>query len=172
MTTLVDGSYAIQKDVVGDANIPDGTYTAARFDVSALFGGSTLTDAIAINTAPHVTHVSKSVFIQDVQVDGDLVCNGAPPSPFWIAGRINGLGDNSGQKGKYVFTSTKVSTMIYDITFPSHPDGSNYTVLLGSTEYHVLYRSETPTSLRIYAVNNSNAFVQQGGGVVSVAILI
>ena len=119
-----------------------------------------------------MTHVNKSIFENELHVKGDLSCDGSSPSPFWIAGNINGSGAVFKQKGKYVFSCAKVSTSIYDITFPAHPDGNRYTVCLSSTEYHVLYRTETPTSFRIYAPNNNNAFSAQGGAVVSVAILI
>jgi len=172
MLSLDASSLSIQKFYAGDPNIPNGWQTLSRFDLSPLFGGSLIADAIATNTAPHVTHVSKSIFEQDLHVKGNLSCDGTTPSPFWIAGNIDAAGAIFKQKGKYVFYCTKVSPMIFDITFPSHPDGDRYTVCLSSTEYHVLYRTETPTSFRIYAANNSNAFTQQGGGVVSVAILI
>ena len=172
MTTLANGSLAIQKAVTGHAYIPHGTYTTARFDVSALFGGSTFTDAIATDVADHVTHVSDSVFRQDLHVLGNVTCEGTTPSPFWIAGNIDSEGTIFKQKGKHTFTCSKLSTCIYDIYFPTHPDGASYTVLLASTEYHAMYRFPTSTYMRIYLLNSSNSFSPQGGGIASVAILI
>jgi len=135
LATLANGSLAIQKAVVGNANIPDGTYTAARFDISALFGGSTFTNAVAADSAPYVTHVSKSIFRNDLHVMGNLSCDGVlTPSPFWVAGNIGTNGAVYDHKGRYGFSAVKISgDHAYDIVFPSHPDGNRYTVSTSSS---------------------------------------
>ena len=71
MTTLANGSFAIQKGVTGDANIPDGTYTVARFNLSALYGGSLFVDNIAADEGTFVRIVSPCQTEQGLDVKGD-----------------------------------------------------------------------------------------------------
>ena len=131
MLSLDAQSLSIQKFYEGDPNIPNGWQTVSRFDLSPLFGGSLFADAIATNTAPHVTHVSKSIFEQDLHVKGNLSCDGSLPSPFWVAGRVNGLGGTVilTSKGRYQIGFQRLQAGLYKITWdPPHPDDGNFVV--------------------------------------------
>ena len=174
MTTLANGSFAVQKSVTGHAYIPDGTYIAARFDISALFGGSTLTNAIAADSAPYVTHVSKSIFRNDLHVMGNLSCDGVlTPSPFWVAGNIGGNGAVYDHKGRYPFSAVRLSgDYAFDVTFPSHPDGARYTVSTSSSEFHTMIRNQVATGFRVYCRNASNSGINlDGNGWISIMIV-
>jgi hypothetical protein len=172
MTTLANGSFTIQKHISDHAYITDGTYSAARFDVG-LFGGNTFTDAIVTNIAPHVTHVSDSVFRQDLHVMGNLSCDGTSPSPFWVAGNVGPTGAVYDHKGRYAFSAVRISgDYAFDVTFPSHPDGNRYTVSTSSSEFHTMIRNQTTTGFRVYCRNASNSGTNlDGNGWISIMII-
>ncbi len=86
-------------------------------------------------------------------------------NPFWCACHIDYDGVTSSQKGIHNLVCVdKNNPGDFNMTFPPHPDGLNYVVMLTSTEYHVFYRSITDSSfilsLRIH--NNSASFSHDG----------
>ncbi len=73
-----------------------------------------------------------------VTVDGDLFVDGhihyntitQPPSPFWVAGRVNGITTSVlSSKGRHTFTVEGLQTGFYQMTwYTAHPDGANFIV--------------------------------------------
>ena len=82
-------------------------------------------------------------------------------------------GDIIIQKGIHnLVVSKNVNDTAYGITFPAHPDGANYIVLLSSTEFHSCYRFLTSTSFTVYLRNaNSSGGSPNGSGEFDVVVL-
>ena len=86
---------------------------------------------------------------QNLDVRGNLSCSGTTPSPFWVAGRINGISQTIlSSKGKYGFTFDRTQTGYYKITWVTpHPDAANFIVFAqgegtGST-WNILHNANT-----------------------------
>ena len=67
---------------------------------------------------------------QNLDVRGNLTCSGTTPSPFWVAGRINGIGQTIlSSKGKHAFTFVRSQAGYYRVSWSvAHPDGGNFIV--------------------------------------------
>ena len=171
MLSLVDGSFALRKTVSNDPNIPDGTYTLARWHLSALYGGTTFTNNIAADGDPLVRMVSPCTMEQGLHVKGDITCDGAIKSPFHCAGKVNGANVSvSARKGRSVFQVARPSGRpvgIYRVTFTTpHPDGDNYVVSLAVQVFNgsiKVWEFSTfvpnSTSFHVVIMNTSNALV-------------
>ena len=72
-----------------------------------------------------------TVLIQyNLTVSGNLVVAGAITSPFWLAGKVNSNGLIQANKGRYIFTCTRVSTGLYTITPPvANPSEQTYYIV-------------------------------------------
>ncbi len=112
-----------------------------------------------------------------VTVEGDLFVDGhlhytTITSPYWVACDCIADGTISHQKGEYDIGIVKRSgDTAFDVTFPAHPEGDKYLALLSSSEFHIIYRSQTSTSLIIYLRGSTNAGATQGDGSFNIAIL-
>jgi hypothetical protein len=60
----------------------------------------------------------------------------------------------------------------WQVSFPTHPDGNRYTVLVSSAEYHTIARNQTATGFILYTrkANNSPG-PEVAAGDVSVVVL-
>ena len=67
---------------------------------------------------------------QNLNVLGNITCSGTTPSPYWVAGRINGISLTIlSSKGKYGFTFARTQTGYYKITWVTpHPDATKFIV--------------------------------------------
>ena len=120
-----------------------------------------------------------------MQVQGDLRVTGtlhaSVASPFWVAGRINGIGSVIlSSKGRQTFTLNRLSQGFYKLSWTvPHPDGANYICLAqgegtGGT-WNVLHDANdsddlanSPTSVTFITRNNTFALTD---GIVNFAIL-
>ena len=107
-------------------------------------------------------------------VRGNLSCSGTLPSPYWVAGVFDQQGNVSTQKGRFSFSAAVASgfTTTFDLTFPEHPEGANWTHSVNSTMYHTFIRNKTSTSVRVYMRTDGNGDGWQGDGFTSFMILI
>ena len=106
-----------------------------------------------------------------LSVDGHLPYNSID-SPYWAACNCSANGTISHQKGKYAIGIVKRGEDIaYDVTFPAHPEGKRYMVLISSNEYHFFYRGEISTGLILYLRGSTNLSTAQGDGGFNIAIL-
>ncbi len=108
-------------------------------------------------------------------VDDDLFVDGhlhytTITSPYWVACNCIADGTISHQKGEYDIGIVRRSgDTAFNVTFPAHPEGDKYLVLLSSNEYHIFYRSETSTGFILYLRGSTNE--SQGDGGFNIAIL-
>ncbi len=123
------------------------------------------TDWIRARTATGVT------IDDDLFVDGHLAYT-TIDSPYWVAANCSANGTISHQKGKHAIGIAKVSgDTRFNVSFPAHPEGDKYMVLLSSNEYHVLYRDQTSTGFTLYVRGSTNGAGNQGAGSFNIAIL-
>ena len=113
---------------------------------------------------------------QNLNVLGNITCSGSisgNTGPYWVAGVFDKEGNVFAQKGRFSFSVTKASgtQSAFDITFPAHPEGSNWTHSINSTEYHTFIRDMTSTFARVWLRRNDNADGWQGEGLTSFMIL-
>ncbi len=112
-----------------------------------------------------------------VTVDDDLFVDGhlhytSIDSTYWVACNCIADGTISHQKGEHGIGVVKRSgDTAFDVTFPAHPEGEKYMVLLSSNEYHVLYRDQTSTGFIIYIRGSTNQGSPQGDGGFNIAVL-
>ena len=113
-------------------------------------------------------------------VDGNITCSGSitgsisgNASPFWAAGKIDHTGSVQINKGSNNLACVRNgSDTCYDITYPTHPDGVNATILVTSSEWRNLIRDQTPTGFRLYLRNVGNSGNLEGPpGQIHIAIL-
>ncbi len=108
----------------------------------------------------------------DLHIGGNLTCNGTTPNPYWVACNCIANGTISFQRGQYaIMVSKRGGDIAYDVSFPAHPDGDKYIVLISSNEYHTFYRSHTSTGFILYIRASTNGTVAQGDGSFNIAIL-
>jgi hypothetical protein len=88
---------------------------------------------------------------QILNVLGNISCSGTTPSPYWVAGRINGITQTIlSSKGKHDFTFARTQTGYYRISWgTAHPDGTNFIVFAqgegtGST-WNILHNANSTT---------------------------
>ncbi len=123
------------------------------------------TDWIRARTATGVT------IDDDLFVDGHLAYT-TIDSPYWVAANCSANGTISHQKGAHDIGIVKRSgDTAFNVSFPAHPEGDKYLVLTSSSEFHIIYRSQTSTSLIIYLRGSTNAGATQGDGSFNIAIL-
>ena len=109
----------------------------------------------------------------DLIVRGNLTVDGTVPNLFWCAGTFDQNGTVFAQKGLHPFTMTKPSGLdtAFDVTFPAHPEGANWTYSINSTEYHTFVREQTSTSFRLWMRQSGNGDGWQGEGLTSFMML-
>ena len=143
-------------------------YVSQRVAVPLVEAGVFKSDVLRPNVNPGVT------------VEGDLHVTGhisydAILSPYWIAGVFDKDGVVLTQKGRYPFTVSKPSganlVSAFDVSFPDHPEGANWTHGISSTEYHAFVRDQTQNYYRIWLRQSTNADNFQGEGLTSIWIL-
>ncbi len=123
------------------------------------------TDWIRARTATGVT------IDDDLFVDGHLAYT-TIDSPYWVAANCSANGTISHQKGKHDIGIVKRSgDTAFNVSFPAHPEGDKYMVIISSSEFHIIYRSQTSTSLILYLRGSTNAGASQGDGSFNIAIL-
>jgi hypothetical protein len=141
---------------------------------------------IAIDTMEVKSNVLLPSVGAEVEVRGDLRVTGALyasiPSPFHVAGRVNGLSGTVilSSKGRYDFTFVRISQGFYKMTWsPAHPDGSNFICLAqgegtGGT-WNILHDgnssfdlANSPTSVTFIVRNNTFALTD---GIINFTIL-
>ena len=86
-------------------------------------------------------------------MDGNLSCGGTTPSPYWVAGRINGIDVSTlSSKGKHDFSFERLQTGYYKVSWTvAHPDGANFIVFAqgegtGGT-WNILHDANDSTAL-------------------------
>ncbi len=123
------------------------------------------TDWIRARTAEGVT------IDDDMFVDGHLAYTSID-SPYWAACHCSANGTISHQKGKHTIAVSKRSgDTAFNVSFPAHPEGDEYLVLSSSSEFHIMHRSRTSTSLIVYLRGSTNLGESQGGGSFNIAIV-
>ncbi len=123
------------------------------------------TDWIRARTAIGVT------IDDDMFVDGHLAYK-TIDSPYWVACNCSANGTISFQKGKHaIVVAKRGGDIAYDVSFPEHPEGDKYMVIISSTEYHTFYRSQSSTGFILYLRGSTNGTVAQGDGSFNIAIL-
>ncbi len=114
---------------------------------------------------------------EGVTVDDDLFVDGhlsytTIDSPYWAACNCSANGTISHQKGEHDIGIVKRGgDTAFNVTFPAHPEGDKYMVLISSNEYHFFYRGEISTGLILYLRGSTNLSESQGDGGFNIAIL-
>ena len=73
-------------------------------------------------------------------------------NPYGVAGLVSTTGVITCQSGRYDATCTIVGTLAYTITFPAHPSGANYVVMLvsqGTSDRVYVRTGQTSTQVLI-----------------------
>jgi hypothetical protein len=131
---------------------------------------SLLVDTIKAAGADRVT-VS-----DNLHVTGNLTVDGGVPSIYWVAGTFDFSSPTNSfsQKGRHAMTVSRIAGDLssWQVSFPSHPDGARYTILVSSAEYHTIARFQTATGCVIYTRKANNApGAEVSTGDVSVVVL-
>ena len=144
-----------------------------QFQRDDLLKGSLSTNLIRANGAPQVTLDDDVRCEHALHVQGNLTCSGSTPSPYWVAGRVNGINQQIlSSKGGNSFTFARKQTGYYRMTWSTpHPDGDNFIVFaqgegMGST-WNILHNANTTnlanTSRSVmFIVRDSNFTITDG----------
>ena len=138
-----------------------------------IFKNTSSADILKVFNSGTVLHSNDMIIRGNITIDGEATLNGKRNSMYWAAAHCATNGDILIQKGNHnLVVSKNANDTAYVITFPAHPDGANYIVLISSTEFHSCYRFVTSTSLTVYLRNaNTAGGSPNGSGEFDVVVL-
>jgi len=138
-----------------------------------IFKNTSSSDILKVFNSGTVLHSNDMIIRGNITIDGEATLNGKINSMYWVAAHCSSNGTVQIQKGIHnLVVSKNVSDTAYGITFPAHPDGANYIVMISSTEFHSCYRFLTSTSFTVYLRNvNSAGGSPNGSGEFDILVL-
>jgi hypothetical protein len=138
----VTGSTNVQSlNAGGNVTVASGSMLKANTITATTGDEVTINDTLAVGGNLKCVTVEPSTgtsvaFYSNVHPTGNLTVGGSMPSPFWIAGKVDGTGTTPSvvvSKGRIGFSVSRRNNGIgqYAITFAqNNPDGSDYVITL------------------------------------------